>query len=103
MCESYKNQFGEVIMENLDRFEIRGKIVSERVEEINDSIGVDVTIENSDGKHRMIIWDSVKGFNLNKIKQGNPIRVFGLIRKQGYTAADGSYKYYDKYSVQEIA
>lgn len=99
---AYKNQFGDVIMENVDKFDIRGTIMSRKVVKVNGCIGFDIIIEDAKGRYKMIVWDYHKGFDSDKIKQGYGIRVRGVIHKQGYTDKEGKYAYYNQYKVQEV-
>jgi len=100
----YTNKFGDTICENVDRFEIRGTIMSRTIHKVGNMVLYRLWVEDSDGGKHVTIWDSAKGFDSKKLGVGeHSVRFKGFIRTQHYCGADGIEKKYKEYKAQEMS
>lgn len=101
---AYTNKFGDTIYENVERFDIRGTIMSRTIHKVGDMILYRLWVEDSNGGKHVTIWSSAKGFDSTKLGIGeHSVRFKGFIRTNYYCGADGKEKEYKEYKAQEMS
>ena len=99
----YKNQFGDTIRKQVETFAFRGTIMNERVQEIGDCVMHRLWVEDSEGGKVVVVWNSAKGYDREKLRVGKSAYFKGIIHANGYIDSEGNEKVYKEYSAQEIS
>lgn len=100
---AYANKNGKTIYENVERFNIRGTIMSVTTNKVADSFTHRLYVEDSRGGHTITIWSTAKGYDRELIKQGHSARFKGVAHRQHYIGADGTDKVFLNYRASEIS
>jgi hypothetical protein len=100
---AYTNKNGKTIYENVERFGIRGTIMSITTHKVADSFVHRLNVEDSRGGHSVTIWNTAKGYDRELIKQGHSARFKGVVHRQHYLGADGTDKVFLNYCASEIS
>ena len=55
---AYTNKFGDTIYENVDRFEVRGTIMSRTIHNVGNLVLYRLWVEDGNGGKHVIIWSN---------------------------------------------
>lgn len=100
---AYTNKYGDKVYENVERFNIRGTIMSSTTHKVADNFVHRLYVEDSTGGYPITIWDTAKGYDRSLVKQGHSARFKGVVHRQPYMGADGTGKVLLTYSAAEIS
>ena len=98
----FKNNRGESVTQNAERFDIHGTIMTAHAERVADCILHRLYVEDGQGGYHITIWNTATGYNPDKLKVGNSVRFRGLLHKQYYCGGDGTGKCYLDYKANEM-
>jgi hypothetical protein len=98
----YTSKYGDKIVEDVERFDIRGTIMGASVHKVGDCTLHRLFVEDGKGKYHISVWDSARGYDRDALKQGRSVRFRGLIHRQGYMGEDGTPKSFKDYKAQEM-
>ena len=98
----YRNKWGDEIYENVERFDLRGTIMSVNRQEVGEVSIHRMYVEDSKGGHSVTVWDNAKGYNPSVLRVGNSVRFRGIIRKNRYMDSNGAEKVYEEYKALEM-
>ena len=99
----YTNKDGAQVYENVDRFNIRGTIMTAGISRVCDSYVHRLYVEDSRGGYPITVWDSAKGYDRALLKQGHSARFKGIIHYRTYMGSDGTEKVYKDYNATEMS
>lgn len=99
----YTNKFGDKVTENVERFSIRGTIMSASISKVSDNAVVHrLVVEDGKGRYSVTIWNNAKGYDKDKLKAGLPLSAKGIVRRQVYPKSEGGFAEYVEYKALEI-
>ena len=99
---AYTNKDGQSIYENVEKFSIKGTIMSASRNKVGNCTVHNLYVEDSKGGYHVVVWNNAKGYDADKLRTGYAISVKGVVHFCGYMGADGTPKTYKKYSAHEI-
>ena len=89
--------------ENVERFDIRGTIMSVATNKVVNTFLHRLYIKGSCGSHFITIWSTAKGYDRKLLKRGNSVRFKGIVHRHHYFGADGTDKVLLNYYASEIS
>ena len=100
----YTNKFGKRVVENVDRFDFCGTIMTASVNQVTDNAIVHrIYIEDSGERYCVNVWNTCKGYNPSGLKCGHSIRVKGVVHHNWINGKDNRPFDCKQYSVQEMS